>query len=94
MKHAILIALLALGVPAAAQADCWVEYKAKQDSPLRLHYGIVRLPGVCPDMAAAAAQLRPRLSSGGWQLLNVVRLSQDAPGQKQRTNAGEYYLRY
>lgn len=94
MKHAMLIAFLTLALPAAAQADCWAEYKAKQDSPLRLHYGIASLPGACPDAARAAAQLRPRLSRGGWQLLNIVRLSQDAPGPKQKANAGEYYLRY
>ncbi len=94
MKHAMLIAFLALGMPAAAQADCFAEYKAKQDGPLRLHYGIASLPGACPDAATAAAQLRPRLSAAGWQLLNIVRLSPEAPGPQQRANAGEHYLRY
>ncbi|MBU2961905.1 hypothetical protein KO516_14030 [Citreicella sp. C3M06] len=94
MKHALLIALLVIGMPAAAQADCFAQYKAKQDSPLRLHFGIARLSGACPDRPTAESQLRARLAQGGWQLLNIVSLSPDEPGAKQKANAGEFYLRY
>lgn len=94
MKHVFLIAMLTIGLPAAAQADCYAGYKAKQDSPLRLHYGIARLPGACPDTAAASDQLRRRLSGDGWQLLGIVSLSPNEPDPKQKANAGDYYLRY
>ncbi|MCR8550806.1 hypothetical protein M4578_23525 [Salipiger sp. P9] len=95
MKRILAPLLIALALPAAAQAECYVEYKAKQDSPLRLHYGIALLSaGGCPSKGDAADALRGRLASGGWTLLNVVGLSEKAPGDKKKANAGEYYLRY
>lgn len=97
MKH-IAALLLATGLmaalPAAAQAECYVEYKAKQDSPLRLHYGILSLPGACPGKSAAKQTATARLASGGWVLLNVVGLSEQSPSEAKRANAGAYYLRY
>lgn len=94
MKRIVLPLFVALVLPAAARADCFVEYKAKQDSPLRLHYGISRLPGDCPGSGAAAEQLSAALARDGWTLLNVVGLSTKEPGDSKRANAGEYYLRY
>ncbi|APX23110.1 MAG: hypothetical protein CML50_01960 [Rhodobacteraceae bacterium] len=95
MKRILVPLLLALCLPVAAQADCYVEYKAKQDGPLRLHYGIARLPGGdCPPGAEAADLLRPRLAGGGWTLLNVVGLSTETPGDKKKANAGDFFLRY
>ncbi|MFZ7093511.1 hypothetical protein [Primorskyibacter sp. 2E233] len=90
----LLIALVTLGLPAAAQADCFVEYKAKQDSPLRLHYGILAIKGSCPLAPQAASTAQARLSAGGWVLLNVLGLSEQSPTAQMRSNAGDYYLRY
>ncbi|WP_425098002.1 hypothetical protein [Tropicibacter sp. S64] len=97
MKH-IAALLLSLGLlaalPAAAQAECYVEYKAKQDSPLRLHYGILALPGDCPPANLADQKAADRLSRNGWVLLNVLGLSTKVPTDAMRSNAGDYYLRY
>ncbi|MBO9464327.1 hypothetical protein J7443_03720 [Tropicibacter sp. R15_0] len=96
MRHFIapLLVAITLALPAAAQADCFVEYKAKKDSPLRLHYGILSLDGSCPSASAAAQSASRRVASGGWTLLNVVGLSENTPSGAKRANAGEYYLRY
>ena len=57
MKTLVLSLLLALAAPAVANAACYVEYKAKQDSPLRLHYGVLRLDGgVCPSVSRATRE--------------------------------------
>ena len=48
MKQIILslAAIMALTLAQPAQAaDCYADYKAKQDSPLRLHYGVMQLRG-------------------------------------------------
>ncbi len=91
MKH-ILVAL-ALLVPVAAQADCYADYKAKQDSPLRLHYGVAQISGACSKQAAAT-ELTPRLRAQGWTLLNVVSVF-DARGLDERkASAGPYFLRF
>lgn len=101
MKTALapLLAPLAIAVglaiiPAAARADCFAAYKAKQDDPLRLHFGVLKLDGDCPAPDAAAAAARARLDAVGWILLDVVGLSETEPGDDRKADAGEYYLRY
>ncbi len=95
MTRMVLILSLLLAMPAAAQAECYVHYKAKQDSPLRLHYGILALgSAACPGPAAATRNAESRLQAAGWTLLNIVALSTDPPGAEQRANAGAYYLRF
>jgi hypothetical protein len=90
----ILASLLALTFAAtAAQAACYADYKAKQDNPLRLHYGVVQIAGEC-SAANAEAELRPKLAADGWQLLNVLGLFDDAGLAERRESAGDYYLRY
>lgn len=99
MKQTLRILVLALPLisvlPAVAAADCFAEYKAKRDDPLRLHYGIALLPGgSCPSKNSAAARLEPRLDRVGWTLLNIVGLSDTPPSGKKKANAGEFYLRF
>lgn len=95
MKRMILSLAFMACLPAAAQAACYAEYKAKQDSPLRLHYGIMQVDsGGCPSRASARNIVATRLGTAGWTLLNVVSLSETAPSAQQRANAGEHYLRY
>jgi hypothetical protein len=95
MKHAILSLILALLLPVAAEAQCYAEYKAKQDNPLRLHYGIIALDSAaCPGPAAAGRAVTQRLSGSGWTLLNIVGLSEAPPTDQQRANAGDFYLRF
>ncbi len=65
MKHAILILvatlMVTLALPAQA-AGCYADYKAKQDNPLRLHYGVAQINGAC-TRAAAQQQLTARLGA-------------------------------
>ena len=91
--------LLTLGLLAAmaapAQAGCYADYKAKQDNPLKLHYGVIELPDTaCASRQAAGAQIQGRIGRDGWTLLNVLGIF-DASGLNQRKpSAGAYFLRY
>ncbi len=90
----ILILILAFVFAAgAANAACYADYKAKQDNPLRLHYGVARIEGACTK-EAARAELTPRLASGGWQLLTVLGVFDEDGLEEREDSAGEYYLRY
>lgn len=88
---AALALLAALSGPAAAA--CFADYKAKQDDPLRLHYGVVELRGPC-ERAAAEQEIAARIARDGWQLLNVVSVFDEAGLDERRQSAGQYYLRY
>jgi hypothetical protein len=90
----VLISTVALCLAAStAQAECYADYKAKQDDPLRLHYGVAEISGDC-SVAAAEAQLPDRLASDGWQLLNVLGTFDDAGLDERKDSAGEFFLRY
>ncbi|MCI5109648.1 MAG: hypothetical protein MRY75_03760 [Marivita sp.] len=94
MKHALSLACLAmLFWPAAAQAACYADYKAKQDAPLRLHYGVAEISEPCTP-ASAEAQLQTRLAQAGWTLLNVVSVFDDSGLAERKESAGPNYLRY
>lgn len=94
MKHMIYIAALGLMTLAStAQADCFADYKAKRDNPLRLHYGVAQVSGDCVT-SNAAAQLQGRLASDGWTLLNVLSVFDASGLNKRKASAGSYYLRY
>ncbi|WP_372837078.1 hypothetical protein [Puniceibacterium confluentis] len=93
-----LALILALSVPSlvaagSAQAACYADYKAKQDDPLRLHYGVAELRGACSDKAAKA-ELQTRLADQGWTLLNVVSVFDDSGLNKRKASAGPYFLRF
>jgi hypothetical protein len=93
MKHlSFTLCLLMLG-STAAQAACYADYKAKQDDPLRLHYGVAEVSGECTT-ASAKDQLSGRLSDNGWQLLNVLGVFDDAGLDERKDSAGEYFLRF
>lgn len=77
----------------AANAACYADYKAKQDNPLRLHYGVIEVRGDC-SVRAAQAELPDRLARDGWQLLNVLGVFEDAGLEERKDSAGEYFLRY
>lgn len=92
MKHALLA--LALLAAAPAQAECYADYKAKQDNPLRLHYGVAAVPDNACSKSAAAAVLAPRLAQAGWKLLNVVSVFGPDGLDQRKDSAGEFFLRY
>ncbi|MCV2892688.1 hypothetical protein [Lentibacter sp. XHP0401] len=94
MKNIIPItaALALLSSPLHA-ADCFADYKAKQDNPLKLHYGVAQVSGPC-NAAAARAELAPRLAKGGWVLLNVVSVFDASGLNGRKASAGPFYLRF
>lgn len=97
MTRALLLApiltLLLAATPAGAA--CYADYKAKQDSPLRLQYGVMQVSdGVCQNPGAAAGEVARRLQGAGWQLLQVMSVFGDEGLEQRRQRAGEYFLRY
>jgi len=93
MRQLLSLLFVLLVGAGAAQAECYADYKAKQDDPLRLHYGVAQINGDC-TLDAAAAELADRLAADGWQLLTVLGLF-DAQGLEERKeSAGEFFLRY
>ncbi|SHH50513.1 hypothetical protein [Marivita hallyeonensis] len=94
MKHALILSVLtALSAPMAAQAACYADYKAKQDAPLRLHYGVAQISEPC-TVPAATQQLQPRLQQAGWTLLNVVSVFDENGLAERKESAGPHFLRY
>ena len=88
----LLLALSLTAAPVQA-ADCYADYKAKQDQPLRLHYGVMALSQGC-NAQSARQEVAARLKRNGWTLLQVQSVF-DAQGLQQRkANAGKYYLRF
>ena len=91
LSLAALLAALAL----PASADCYADYKAKQDDPLRLHYGVIALPeAACGGTAQAEPEIADRIAVGGWTLLRVVRIFGEDGLEKRKARAGEFFLRY
>lgn len=84
--------LIGCALPAHA-AGCYADYKAKQDDPLRLHYGVAQVNGPC-DVGSAAAELTPRLAAQGWTLLNVISTFGDDGLDRRKDSAGQNYLRF
>lgn len=89
-----LTCLIALGLTAPAHAaDCFADYKAKQDDPLRLHYGVAQISGPC-DASAARSELAARLAAQGWTLLNIVSVFGPEGLAQRKDSAGSNYLRF
>ncbi|MDE0968762.1 MAG: hypothetical protein OSA51_05075 [Octadecabacter sp.] len=93
MKNLIHITFAILVVSSTAQAACFVDYKAKRDDPLQLHYGVAEIIGTCL-LEDALVELTPRLAAEDWQLLNILSVFNDDGLGKRLVNAGENYLRY
>ncbi len=86
-----VLALISVASSVAA-ADCYADYKAKQDNPLRLHYGVMQL-SAC-DKGKATQEVSQRLRGSGWTLLNVMSVFGPEGLGKRKANAGQFYLRY
>lgn len=85
---------LALAPASPAAADCFADYKAKQDRPLRLHYGVAQVSDGNCSRRGAAGELAPRLASDGWTLLNVLSTFGPEGLDERKASAGAYFLRY
>ena len=93
MKSFALTLALILGLASTASAQCYADYKAKQDSPLLLHYGVAQIPGAC-SASNARQQLGQRLGRNGWTLLQVMSVFGTEGLNTRKENAGPYYLRF
>lgn len=97
MKTLVLSSALALATLLAspAGAACYADYKAKQDNPLKLHYGVIRLPdSACASPQAAAPEVSRRIAADGWALLNVVSVFTETGLEQRKESAGAFFLRY
>ena len=95
MKHASLVAFtLGLMLAGQAQAQCWADYKAKQDNPLRLQYGLIELPDTaCGSRAAAESYARPVIAQTGWTLLQIESILTSTEAQARSGNASAIHRR-
>lgn len=86
---------LTLSAAAPARADCYADYKAKKENPLRLSYGVIRLSGhACASPGAARPEVARRIRKGGWTLLAVLSIFGPEGLAQRKGNAGANYLRY
>ena len=92
-RFAPLMTLLFVLLAGVAEAACFADYKAKQDNPLRLHYGVVEIEGDC-SAEAARQHLAPLLLADGWQLLEIVGTFDEDGLAEREEDAGEFFLRY
>ncbi|MDD9706612.1 hypothetical protein PVW53_02185 [Seohaeicola sp. SP36] len=93
MRPLLVTAMLLCLASTASAAECFADYKAKRDNPLRLHYGVVQVAGPC-NAADARAEIAARLERNGWTLLNVVSLFDRSGLEERQRSAGQYFLRF
>ncbi|MCW8842035.1 MAG: hypothetical protein OQK00_01335 [Rhodobacteraceae bacterium] len=74
LTYAALAAVLAVS-PAAASAACYVEYKAKRDTPFTLVYDVATVSGPC-TRKDAKPKLARQLKAQGLVLLKVLSVSE------------------
>ncbi|QYK43435.1 MAG: hypothetical protein KF887_04600 [Paracoccaceae bacterium] len=94
MRLSPLAAALAIVLASPAGAACYADYKAKQDNPLRLHYGVIEVPDSACSPGAAQQVAAQRLRSAGWTLLNVMSVFGPEGLNERKASAGEHFLRY
>lgn len=85
---------LAVALASPAGAECYADYKAKQDDPLRLHYGVMEISDRACDKRGAEREVAGRLRAAGWTLLNVISVFGPEGLGERNGSAGEYFLRY
>ncbi len=96
MKRSFFLAFASLIVLASsASAACYADYKAKQDNPYRLHYGVIQIDNSpCAMSDKVKSTVAKRLAAAGWQLLQVRSVFQDDGLAKRKKDAGEFFLRF
>lgn len=93
LRQMVGAAILIL-LPAMAEASCYATYKAKQDDPLRLHFGVAEMSDKNCSQGDAKKDLKSRLRKEGWILLKIEEMIGEDELGKVRASAGEYFLRY
>lgn len=92
MMRFVVFLALGMAIAGSAQAACYADYKAKQDNPLRLHYGVAQV--MACSQGGAQAELSGRLAANGWTLLQVVGVFGPEGLQERQDRAGQYFLRF
>ena len=94
LKHLILAAAATVAMAMPASAACYAEYRAQQQSPVQLAFGVAEIRSGSCDAQSAAAYLRSALARSGWTLSNIVSTvsTNSAPGNSGYTNG--HYLRF
>ena len=91
----VLIPVMTMMLALPAAAECYADYKAKQDNPLRLAYGVSQVSdAACGKPKSARAELAPRLAADGWTLLKIVSTFGPEGLSERKASAGDFYLRY
>ena len=95
MKNTLISAVILVSslAASAASAACYADYKAKQDNPLKLHYGVIELRGDC-NKKSAKKEIAKRISGDGWDVMNVMAVFDESGLEGRKADAGQYYLRY
>ena len=94
MSRLALVAVLVL-LAAPLRAECYVDYKAKQDNPLRLAYGVSQVSdAACGKPKLAKQELAPRLAADGWTLMKILSSFGPEGLGERKASAGEFFLRY
>jgi len=93
MFRMLLLTICLSSFATIASADCFADYKAKQDNPLRLHYGVSEILGTC-DLDIADKELEDRLGKNGWELLKVLSVFPEDGLEERKESAGDYFLRF
>ena len=91
LSSLVIATLISVGSSVSA-ADCYADYKAKQDNPLRLHYGVMQVSSC--NKGKARQEIAQRLRGTGWALLNVMSVFGPEGLDQRKANAGKFYLRF
>ncbi|MEM9971047.1 MAG: hypothetical protein AAF762_08100 [Pseudomonadota bacterium] len=98
MKRALITCVAAVCCIASTEAGwaaCYADYKAKQENPLRLHYGVVQIDVTpCAMSAAVEDMVKRRVAAGGWTMLQIESVFGDDGLAGRKNDAGEYFLRF
>ncbi len=97
MKKRLFLSTLVtvLAISTSASAACYADYKAKQENPLKLHYGVIKVDiSPCTMSDNVRSIVAKRLSSAGWQLLQVGSVFDDSGLGKRKQDAGQFFLRF
>ena len=96
MKYVVanIVFLVAVAIASQASAQCYADYKAKQDKPLRLQYGLIELPAsACGSTAAAERHAAPVIERSGWTFLLIDSILTEAEFNARKDDASAVHLR-
>jgi len=94
MKTLLAAMAITLSLAGPSAAECYADYKAKQDNPLRLQYGVAQVSDAGCSRDGAEAELSPRLAAAGWTLLTVISTFGPEGLEERKADAKGQFLRF